>query len=134
MRTLFSAHARKRWFVRLGVFVASLRSSDDVCSSVADLGEAEESLVAAVATAMASLAAMVGQAAYNGYLAERRVELADGTWKISEDGIQVEIPGAKNTFSVWALCLGGFRHCLRSGELLTCRSSPYRSLGGMALE
>ena len=38
------------------------------------------------------------QAAYNGYLAERRVELADGTWKISEDGTQVEIPRAKRAF------------------------------------
>lgn len=39
------------------------------------------------------------QAAYNGYLAERRVELADGTWRISEDGCQVELPGAKSPFS-----------------------------------
>jgi len=38
------------------------------------------------------------QASYNGYLAERRVELADGTWKISEDGSHVEIPGAKKPF------------------------------------
>jgi len=38
------------------------------------------------------------QASYNGYLAERRVELADGTWKISEDGSQIEIPGAKKPF------------------------------------
>ena len=38
------------------------------------------------------------QAAYNGYLAERRVELADGTWRISEDGLQVEIAGAAKAF------------------------------------
>ena len=51
---------------------------------------------------------MARKAAYNGYLAERRVELADGTWKISEDGIQVEIPGATTPFAVlFAVCCVG---------------------------
>jgi hypothetical protein len=37
-------------------------------------------------------------AAYNGYLASLRVELVDGTWNISEDGLHVEVAGVGQSF------------------------------------
>jgi hypothetical protein len=37
-------------------------------------------------------------AAYNGYLASLRVELVDGTWNISEDGLHVEVAGVGTSF------------------------------------
>ena len=40
----------------------------------------------------------VMKAAYNAYLAERRVELAEGSWCISEDGVHIQIVGGKKPF------------------------------------
>jgi hypothetical protein len=56
------------------------------------------------------------QAAYNGYLASRRVELIDGTWSISEDGLQVEnaFSCCQNMFSCCQSVFSAVSMCSRA--------------------